>query len=143
MVSFLFLFLLVCALICLCHNPPPPSIQTRNNNNSLRIHSRLSTIRETKLPPRRPPLRKRKPPSLRPPNRTPSPNQRTTTATPRTDEEDVLRLVTVSAPTTDAVEPAAERRSRRAAEVPATGVRTKTRPRSWRDASTRTRRLHP
>ena len=109
-----------------------------NHRNSLRIHSRLSTIRETRLLPRRPLFRKRKPP-LPPASRTPSPNQRTTTtATPSTAAGDAPQPVMASAPTIAAVEPAAERRSRRVAAVPATGARTRTRPRRRREPSTKT-----
>lgn len=107
-------------------------------NDSLRIHSRLSTIRETRLPPRRPLLPIRKLSLLRP-SPIQRPSQRTTTATPSTAVVDALQPVMAREPTIAGVEPAAERRSRREVAVPATGARTKTRPKRPRDASTRTR----
>jgi len=56
--------------------------------------------------------------------------------------EVVLLFETASGNTIAAVEPDAGRRSRRVVEVPAIGVRTKTMPRKWRVASTKTKRLH-
>merc|ERR1711935_926354 len=69
-------------------------------------------------------------------------NQRTTIATPRMVAEDALLFETANELTIAAVELDAGRRSRRAVEVPAIGVRTKMRPRKWRVASTKTKRSH-
>jgi hypothetical protein len=137
---FAILTLIVCTL--------PPSIRfIKNEMKSLRIHLRLSTIRETKLPRARLPLplllRRRATPKLLllPPNWTRRPNLGTTIATPSTVAEDVLLSVMASGPTIAAVEPDAGRKSRRMVEVPATGVRTRTMPRNWRVASTKTKIL--